>query len=118
MSFATRIENGGSFAKEPARAWVSPRWASVTPVGRAVVLSVCGSGPRCSEAGRARRNSVFIFQRTIKELFNIVSSQTLKNNSKCCGHPEMVKQKLLGSQKCYPSVGIVGSQLDVTIICS
>ena len=24
VSFANRIENGGSFAKEPARAWVSP----------------------------------------------------------------------------------------------
>ena len=35
VSFANRIENGGSFAKEPARVWVSPCWASVTPVGRA-----------------------------------------------------------------------------------
>jgi len=87
-------------------------------VGHVRVLSVHGSGPRHGEAGRTRRNSVFIFQRTIKELFNIVSSQTLKNNSKCCGHPEMVKQKLLGSPKCYLSVGIVVSQLDVTMIGS
>ena len=30
----------------------------------------------------------------------------------------MVKQKLFGSQKCYLSVGIVGSQLDVMMIGS
>ena len=41
VSFANRIENGGSFAKQPARAWVSPRWASVAPVGH-------GRGPRRS----------------------------------------------------------------------
>ena len=35
VSFANRIENGGSFAKEPTRVWVSPRWASVAPVGHA-----------------------------------------------------------------------------------
>ena len=77
VSFANRIENGGSFAKEPARVGLpasglcragGPRaWAAHG------VLSMRGSGPRHSLAGHVRRNSVFIFQRIIKDLFNLVS---------------------------------------------
>ena len=62
MSFVNKIENGGSFAKEPARAWVSPCWASVTSVGHArgprqsaerarEWAALFGSGPREEEFG-------------------------------------------------------------------
>ena len=40
-------------------------------------------------------------------------SRSLENDSKCCRCPKIVKQNLLGSQKCYLSVGVVSLQLAV-----
>ena len=77
-----------------------------------------GGGLSRSEAGRARRDSIFLFQRIIEDLFNIVSNITLKNDSKSCRCPKIVKPNLLGSQKYHQLVSIVRLQLAMTILGS
>ena len=78
----------------------------------------CARGPHHSLVGRAGGFRFSFFQGISKCLFNLVLSLSLENYSKYCRCPKIVKQNLLGSQKCYLSVGAVSLQLSVIMIDS
>ena len=49
-------------------------------------------------------------------LCNLVLSSTLKNDSKCCRYPKIVREILVGSQKYHLSISVVSLQIAMIVI--